>query len=133
MIIEEYECKLEEYKQAYDRNQEIIEQLTLQLQMVPHQENSQDIYPSSDEIMMGESEGELALECKNLENNFLMALDEKDQLIESLELQNAEIKNELVNKDQLLDELSLNNEEQASKLEEVGSILERYTQKIKEM
>jgi hypothetical protein len=31
--VEEYESKLEEYRVAYDRNQEVIEQLTQQLQL----------------------------------------------------------------------------------------------------
>lgn len=41
--------------------------------------------------------------------------------------------NELVTKDQIIDELSTKNNEQAGKLEKIGTILERYTLKMKEM
>lgn len=52
LIIREYEGKLDEYKQAYDKNQEIIEQLSLQLQE-SQQYSSQDIYPNSYDEVVG--------------------------------------------------------------------------------
>lgn len=63
------------------------------------QYTSQDIYPNSYDEVVGESEGELAIECKNLENNFLMALDEKDQMIATLQENKEAILNELTTKD----------------------------------
>lgn len=132
-IVEEYECKLEEYRAAYDRNQEVIEQLSQQLHLAYAAAAPPQPYPEEDEVVNRESEGELALECKNLESNFLQALEERDQQVQALERQNQELLAQLAGKEAEAEELSAHAEEQAGRLEEVAAVLERYTAKMQEM
>jgi hypothetical protein len=59
LIVEEYESKLEEYRVAYDRNQEVIEQLSQQLQLAysQQQQQSEPYPPEEDPVITADSEG----------------------------------------------------------------------------